>query len=62
MGVQLYRSTRGEYTCFRVLLYSIQLDITPLGGGVHVLKEGVSMYDFGGVVLRGPAFLVCGDW
>ena len=48
MGVQLYRSTRGEYTCFRVLLYSIQLDITPLGGGVHVLKEGVSMYENGG--------------
>ena len=48
MGVQLYRSTRGEYTCFRVLLYSIQLDITPLGGGVHVLKEAVSMYENGG--------------
>ena len=40
MGVQLYRSTRGEFTCFRVLLYSIQLDIIPLGG--------VSMYENGG--------------
>ena len=56
MGVQLYRSTHGEYTCFCVLLYSIQLDITPLGG-VHVLKEGVSMYENGGVVLRGPVQL-----